>query len=579
MPLHSGESLGPYRIVKQLGKGGMATVYKAYHPALDRFVAIKILHPAFTLDENFLERFKREARVVARMDHSNIVPIHDFAEHEGSPYLVMKFVAGETLKSRLLRAIVSKDEGLQIIQAVASGLAYAHSHGILHRDVKPSNILISESGEIFLADFGLARIAASGESTLTSDMILGTPQYISPEQARGDKEIDQGTDIYSLGVVLYELVVGQVPFSGDTPYAVIHDHIYAPLPMPCVVNPKVPLSVERVLLKALAKDRSARYATVIEFAGAFESALEHGISADHQAETIQPRKAKSVASLEIANHSSVTSRPAQKVEVMVTQDLEDEAIEQSGTNRGKRTWIWIVGGFAVMCLTAFLLLHNIDFGSLPFRTDGPSELGPSEQTGGNDFSEQITAARNVAAENPGDPFARLLLAEVLRADQQIRPAVGAYVAAAELFLDQGLPEEAAQAIIAVMEIEGGLLGQPARVIELAGEAFYLGVASDEILGFLETVRRREPQWDSLSALIARGYLLRDDPAQAEFELQMGPSIDVPSPIALAVQADVKAALGADQEALEIIDQVRNHPKTQDWLFEQLEIMTKEILSE
>jgi predicted Ser/Thr protein kinase len=264
MSLTVGETVGPYRIVEQLGQGGMATVFKAYHAALDRYVAIKVLHPAFTVDPSFLARFQREARVVARLDHPNIVPVYDYSEHAGAPYLVMKFIPGETLKARLARGPMAGSEVLRCIEAVGAALEFAHGQGVLHRDIKPSNIMLAGDGTIYLADFGLARMAQAGESTLSADTLLGTPSYMSPEQARGDKELDTGTDIYSFGVVVYELVVGRVPFSADTPYAVIHDHIFTPLPPPRRVNPKLPEAAETALLKALAKDRGQRYATVAD---------------------------------------------------------------------------------------------------------------------------------------------------------------------------------------------------------------------------------------------------------------------------------------------------------------------------
>ncbi len=274
MPFTVGENVGPYRIIEQLGQGGMATVYKAYHAALDRYVALKVLHPDLSDDPTFAARFQREARLVAKLEHPHIVPVHDFAVHEKHSYLVMKFIEGETLKARLARGPLRSEEINQIVESVGSALSYAHEQGILHRDVKPSNVLLAANGKTYLADFGLARIAQAGESTLSSDAIIGTPQYISPEQAIGKRDLDEGTDIYSFGVMLYEMVVGQVPFSADTPFAIIHDHIYSPLPLPRLVNPAVPVDVERVLLKALAKERVDRYGTVREMVAAFKSAWE-----------------------------------------------------------------------------------------------------------------------------------------------------------------------------------------------------------------------------------------------------------------------------------------------------------------
>jgi serine/threonine protein kinase len=290
MSFNVGENVGPYRITEQLGQGGMATVYKAYHAALDRYVALKVLHPAFNEDNSFIMRFQREARVVAKLEHPHIVPVYDYAEHEMRPYLVMKFIEGDTLKARLNRGPLASNEINQIVDSIGAALAYAHKQGILHRDIKPSNVMIANDGVIYLADFGLARIAQAGESTMSSDSIMGTPQYISPEQAMGKKDLDEGTDIYSFGVMLYEMVVGQVPFSADTPFSVIHDHIYTPLPMPRAINPKVPESVERVLLKALAKDRQDRYDSVNSLITAFKAAWgEAGIPMQGTSITMKPQ--------------------------------------------------------------------------------------------------------------------------------------------------------------------------------------------------------------------------------------------------------------------------------------------------
>lgn len=269
-----GQTLGQYKVIAQMGQGGMATVYKAYHPRLDRFVAIKMMHQAFQEDKNFLSRFEREAQIVARLDHPHIVPVFDFDDFATRPYLVMKYIEGRTLKSLLDERPLSMDDITRIMPAIADALDYAHRQGVLHRDIKPSNIILDVNGTPYLTDFGLARMAQLGESTLSSDMLLGTPHYISPEQAMGSRDLDSRTDIYSLGVVLYELVVGRVPFSADTPFAIIHDHIYRPLPEPMKVNPEITPQVSAVLQKALAKAPSERYGTAGELLAAFKSAVE-----------------------------------------------------------------------------------------------------------------------------------------------------------------------------------------------------------------------------------------------------------------------------------------------------------------
>ncbi|NTW08801.1 MAG: serine/threonine protein kinase, partial [Anaerolineaceae bacterium] len=262
MPFAVNDYVGTYLLIEQQGQGGMATVFKAYHAALDRYVALKVMHTAFTEDPTFLERFQREALVVAKLDHPHIVPIFDYSNEEGRPYLVMKYIEGVTLKEKLKKFRPTYREMLPIIEDVGSALTYAHELGIVHRDVKPSNVLISKEGKVYLTDFGLARMAQVSTTTLTSDQMIGTPQYISPEQATSSPNLDYRTDIYSFGVLIYEMVVGQVPFNADTPFAIIHDHIYTPLPLPSILNPSCPESIERVLLKALAKDPSDRYKDV-----------------------------------------------------------------------------------------------------------------------------------------------------------------------------------------------------------------------------------------------------------------------------------------------------------------------------
>lgn len=276
MPFVIGETVGPYRLTEQLGQGGMATVFKAYHAALDRYVAIKVLHLAFMEDPSFLARFQREARVVARLDHPHIVPIYDFAEHEGRPYLVMKFIEGETLKARLERGKLPQSEILRIIETMGAALEYAHQQNVLHRDIKPSNVLVAQDNQLYLTDFGLARMAETGESSLTADRMVGTPQYMSPEQALSKPDLDARSDIYSFGVMMYEMLVGRVPYNADTPFAIIHDHIYTPLPLPREANPDIPAPVERVLLKALAKDPLDRFASMSRLIEAYRAAVAPG---------------------------------------------------------------------------------------------------------------------------------------------------------------------------------------------------------------------------------------------------------------------------------------------------------------
>jgi serine/threonine-protein kinase len=285
----TGKTLGGYRVVCPIGQGGMAEVYKGYHAALDRTVALKILSPRFSADADFTERFQREATAVARLRHPNIVGIFDFGTVEAVTYMVMEFISGPTLKERV-REFRGQGQGmapkevLAITYGVASALDHAHAHGLIHRDVKPANILLrleeapkqssdnlSLSHYAVLTDFGVVKMLQGVQFTATG-MTLGTPDYMAPEQARGG-DISPATDIYALGVVVYEMLTGQLPFSADTPLAVLLKHIGEPPPAPRTIVPGLPGKVDDVLVKALAKAPEERYKTAMDLAKALEAAF------------------------------------------------------------------------------------------------------------------------------------------------------------------------------------------------------------------------------------------------------------------------------------------------------------------
>ncbi len=261
-----GKTLGQYQIVQELGRGGMAVVYKAYQPSLTRYVAVKVLPPQLSFDEDFVERFVREARGAAVLHHPNIITIHDVSEQNGIHYFVMEYLTGKTLDAVLAGLPMPLPRLLRIIDQVADALDHAHSQGLIHRDIKPSNICVDETrnDHVVLMDFGLVRAGQDSKLTRTG-MIVGTPEYMSPEQAQGE-DVDYRTDIYSLGVVLYRMLTGVAPFVRSTPAAVLLAHVaYEPPPV-SQVNPSVPKSVEAVTLKAMSKDRNQRYPTAGQFA-------------------------------------------------------------------------------------------------------------------------------------------------------------------------------------------------------------------------------------------------------------------------------------------------------------------------
>lgn len=272
----SRRNLGKYEIIDRIGRGGMAEVYRGYHAALDRYVAIKLLHSFLADDPEFKERFEREARSVARLKHPNIVQVYDF-EHDAesdSYYMVMEFINGPTLKDRLfdLSAEGSRlpiTEAVRIVKMAAHALAYAHERKMIHRDVKPANLMLDEDGRVVLTDFGIAKIVTGAHITASGGMI-GTPAYMAPEQGLGQAG-DERSDIYSLGVILYQLVTGRLPFDANTPLAIILKHVNEPLPLPRQFVPDLPADLEAIIWRALEKDPDARFQSANEFAAALDT--------------------------------------------------------------------------------------------------------------------------------------------------------------------------------------------------------------------------------------------------------------------------------------------------------------------
>jgi eukaryotic-like serine/threonine-protein kinase len=279
MPNLIGKSLGRYHILEQIGEGGMAIVYKAFDTRLESEVAIKVIRTdqlAPAILERALKRFEREAKALARLTHANIVNVTDYGEEEGLPFLAMPYLPGGTLKEKLRNeGKANWQDAARLLLPVAKALAYAHEEEMIHRDVKPANILITRSGDPMLTDFGIAKIIGE-EATMDltgTRATVGTPEYMAPEQVTA-KTVDHRADIYALGVVLYEMVTGRKPFQADTPMAVLVKLSSEPLPRPTEFTPKLPQAVEQVLLKALAKDPNNRYQNMREFVVALEKLLQ-----------------------------------------------------------------------------------------------------------------------------------------------------------------------------------------------------------------------------------------------------------------------------------------------------------------
>ncbi len=269
----------------------MATVYKAFDPMFDREVALKVLPPELLHNPQFHKRFSREAKIVAKLEHAAIVPVYDVGEHNGQPFFVMRVMSGGSLADRLAQGPLSLDATASILKRISAGLDYAHKKSVIHRDLKPGNILFDEAGEPFLSDFGIAKLAnLSQQTNLTgSGGIVGTAAYMSPEQAQG-ADVDYRSDIYALGIILYEMLSGKLPYDSQTPMGIAIKHITDPVPRILEDKPDLPYTVQAVIDKALAKDPEARYPSAASFAQAFERA-SRGEQPDLSAAALAPTRA------------------------------------------------------------------------------------------------------------------------------------------------------------------------------------------------------------------------------------------------------------------------------------------------
>jgi tetratricopeptide (TPR) repeat protein len=315
-------------MLERLGRGGMADVYRAYQPGMDRYVAIKVMHAHLAEDPGFVTRFKREAQAVGTLRHPNIVQVIDFDSTDNEYYMVMEFIESDSLKAMLTRrGALPVIEALAMMTKITDAVAYAHSMGMIHRDLKPANILLTKVGEPILTDFGIAKILSATNLT-TTGMAIGTPTYMSPEAGRGEK-VDERSDLYSLGVMFYEMVTGTLPYDADTPWAVILKHINEPLPLPSTVMPDLPSDIERILLKAMAKNPAERFQSAAEMRDALS-----------QGQATLPTKAHT----QPARPASATHFPKQ------TQPTPEVAGRKRGSNRltfGVLTALLIAGSAAV----------------------------------------------------------------------------------------------------------------------------------------------------------------------------------------------------------------------------------------
>jgi serine/threonine protein kinase len=356
-----GQTLGNYKIVDLLGHGGMATVYRGYQEAVDRRVAIKVLPPHPALDAQFVERFQLEARTIANLQHPHILPLYDYGVQDEILYFVMAYIDGGTLEDRL-----RKDDPLtlsqveRVLREVAGALDYAHRRGIIHRDIKPGNILLDEEGHALLADFGIAKIAG-GSSQLTGTGVVGTPAYMAPEQAQG-AGVDARADIYALGVVVYQTITGRQPFTADTPMQVMLKVIQEPVPDIHSFVEGLPEGLSHVMARVLAKDPADRYQSATEFAEAFSRSIHTGADSLAAVQAATP--------LESKTEKMTASQPAATQQTTPTTDTGSQMVI---VNQNMNPLV-LLAGFGIIALAlvvVIVLVLNASGGSTPATVTDP----------------------------------------------------------------------------------------------------------------------------------------------------------------------------------------------------------------
>lgn len=466
----TGATLGPYKLVERVGRGGMATVYKAYHEATERYVAIKVLPQELAEDPRFVARFEREAKIVASLQHINILSVFDYGQEKGVAYLVMPFVPTGNLKEYMGSGL-SLQETNRLFCQVAEAVGYAHKKDVIHRDIKPSNVLLDDSNNALLADFGLTRMARSA-SSLTGTGVIGTPDYMSPEQGQG-LEVDERSDIYSLGIMLYEMVVGEVPFTAETPVAIIFKHISQPVPLPTARRPELSQPVEDVILKALAKKPANRFQSADEMAEALRSAMAgtpSNLDMPPRVERIVADRRPAVAPQDMVSPTEVSDLTPIKLDVdkASPKDEQEETKEtQSKSKRSPVLWI-ALGIVGLLVLGGIVLLASGALGGSETPTAVAQSTGSTSTTTRkptDQITETITESKLAT---PSTPSVRARREIVARAGPDSSYPVLATLEADDRLDLIGISEDGAWYQVALADDSVGWVASSAALVETFG---------------------------------------------------------------------------------------------------------------
>jgi len=365
-------TIGRYEIIRELGRGGMATVHLALDPSFGRRVAIKVLPRHMLHETEFRARFEREAKIIAALEHPYIVPVYDYGEDAGQPFIVMRYMPGGTLAERIAGRSMPLVKIIPTVQRLAEALDEAHSHDIVHRDLKPSNVMFDGKSNAFLSDFGLAKMLESS-TMLTATGVMGTPAYMSPEQAMGG-DLDSRSDVYSLGVILYEMLTGQQPYSAKTPAAMMMKHVTGPVPPINVEALGLPAKCNSILNHALAKEMAARYQTAWELAEALNTlGVESGVKVPSR-----PRPPAMVLRLPVKQNGPGTSVGTEVISPVAGQPL---TMPKSWYQRlSRRGWIGVTIGLAILAFTPMVALAMMAGNGLGRRTPTPTSTAPPSAT-------------------------------------------------------------------------------------------------------------------------------------------------------------------------------------------------------